>query len=97
MVRTFSGSKPGLTALSAVFFLGVLGLAVRARRRPVLTGSEEMLDSIGEVVDWDGDKGRVHVRGEIWAAQSPAPLAEGQKVRIIGRAGLTLAVEPKTP
>jgi membrane-bound serine protease (ClpP class) len=35
----------GLTVLSAAFFLGVLGLAVRARRRPVLTGAEEMIGS----------------------------------------------------
>jgi membrane-bound serine protease (ClpP class) len=86
----------GLTALSAVFFLGVLGLAVRARRRPVVTGSEEMIGSVGEVVQWTGSKGRVRVRGEIWAAESPLILAEGQKVRVASRSGLVLAVEPKT-
>jgi membrane-bound serine protease (ClpP class) len=86
----------GLTALSAVFFLGVLGLAVRARRRPVVTGSEEMIGSVGEVVQWTGSKGRVRVAGEIWAAESPLILAEGQKVRVASRSGLVLAVEPKT-
>jgi len=86
----------GLTALSAVFFLGVLGLAVRARRRPVVTGSEEMIGSVGEVVQWTGSKGRVRVGGEIWAAESPLILAEGQKVRVASRSGLVLAVEPKT-
>jgi membrane-bound serine protease (ClpP class) len=86
----------GLTAVSAAFFLGVLGLAMRARRRPVMTGSEEMIGSTGEVVHWDGGTGRVHVHGEIWAAESGAMLAMGQKVRVVGRTGLTLAVEPKT-
>jgi membrane-bound serine protease (ClpP class) len=85
-----------LTALSAVFFLGVLGLAVRARRRPVVTGSEEMIGNVGEVVQWTGSKGRVRVRGEIWAAESPLILTEGQKVRVASRTGLVLAVEPKT-
>ena len=85
-----------LTALSAVFFMGVLGLAVRARRRPVVTGSEEMIGSVGEVVQWTGSKGRVRVGGEIWAAESPLILAEGQKVRVASRTGLVLAVEPKT-
>jgi membrane-bound serine protease (ClpP class) len=86
----------GLTALSAAFFLGVLGFAARARRRPVLTGAEEMIGSVGEVVHWAAGRGRVHVHGEIWAAESGAPLAEGQRVRVVGRTGLVLAVEPKT-
>jgi membrane-bound serine protease (ClpP class) len=86
----------GLTALSAAFFLGVLGLAMRARRRPVMTGAEEMIGSVGEVVQWAGARGRVRVRGEIWAAESALVLAEGQKVRVTSRTGLTLAVEPKT-
>ena len=82
--------------MSAVFFMGVLGLAVRARRRPVVTGSEEMIGSVGEVVQWTGSKGRVRVGGEIWAAESSLILAEGQKVRVASRTGLVLAVEPKT-
>jgi membrane-bound serine protease (ClpP class) len=84
----------GLTAVSAAFFAGVLGLAVRARQRPVRTGAEEMIGMTGEVVHWAGGEGRVHVRGEIWAARSAASLVKGQKVRVAGRTGLTLAVEP---
>ena len=71
-------------------------LCVRARRRPVRTGSEEMIGSTGEVVSWTGDEGRVQVHGEIWAARSGHGLAKGQKVRVVGRTGLTLAVEPST-
>jgi membrane-bound serine protease (ClpP class) len=85
----------GMTALSAALSLGVLGFALRARRRPVLTGGEEMLGAAGEVVDWAGGAGRVRVHSEIWAAQSGAVLAAGQKVRVAGRTGLVLAVEPK--
>jgi membrane-bound serine protease (ClpP class) len=85
----------GLTALSAALSLGVLGFALRARRRPVLTGAEEMLGATAEVVHWEGGRGRVRVHGEIWAAESGAVLAAGQKVRIAGRTGLVLAVEPK--
>jgi membrane-bound serine protease (ClpP class) len=47
-------------------------------------------------VSWSGGRGRVHVRGEIWAAESDAILDQGQKVRVVGRSGLTLTVEPKT-
>lgn len=84
----------GLTAVSAAFFLGILGLAMRARQRPVRTGAEEMIGMIGEVLQWAGGEGRVHVRGEVWAARSGATLAKGQKVRVVSRTGLTLAVEP---
>jgi membrane-bound serine protease (ClpP class) len=86
----------GLTALSATFFMGILGLAMRARHRPVLTGAEEMIGSVGEVVQWAGSSGRVRVRGEIWAAESALVLSEGQKVRVKSRTGLVLAVEPKS-
>jgi membrane-bound serine protease (ClpP class) len=86
----------GLTAVSAAFFMGILGLAVRARQRPVRTGAEEMIGLTGRVVQWEGDEGRVHVRGEVWGAQSSASLAKGQKVRVVSRTGLTLAVEPST-
>jgi membrane-bound serine protease (ClpP class) len=85
----------GLTALSAALSLGVLGFAIKARRRPVLTGAEEMLGATAEVVHWEGGRGRVRVRGEIWAAESGAMLAAGQTVRVAGRTGLVLAVEPK--
>ena len=83
----------GMAVLSAGFFAGVLGFAVRARRRPVRTGAEEMIGITGEVVSWSGEEGRVHVHGEVWAARSGKSLTKGQKVRVVGRTGLTLSVE----
>jgi membrane-bound serine protease (ClpP class) len=85
-----------LALLSAGFFAGVLGFAVKARRRPVRTGAEAIIGSTGEVTGWEGEEGRVHVLGEIWAAHSGRSLAKGQKVRVVGRTGLTLHVE-QTP
>jgi membrane-bound serine protease (ClpP class) len=82
-----------MTVLSAGFFAGVLGLAVQARRRPVRTGAEQMIGSTGEVVSWTENEGRVHVNGELWGARSSQSLLKGQKVRVVGRTGLTLAVE----
>jgi len=86
----------GMAALSAAFFMGVLGFAVRARRRPVRTGAEEMIGSSGKVVDWAQDRGHILVYGETWAARSSQDLAKGQKVRVVGRTGLTLEVEQST-
>jgi membrane-bound serine protease (ClpP class) len=86
----------GLTALSATFFAGILGFAARARSRPVRTGAEQMIGSTGEVVSWVGDEGRIQVHGEIWVARAGQGLAQGQKVRVVSRTGLTLVVEPGT-
>src|SRR5262245_28294450 len=86
----------GLTGLSAIIFAGVLGLAMRARRRPVRTGSEDLMGSTGEVLSWTGDEGSVRVHGEVWAARSGHGLARGQQVRVKSRTGLTLTVEPNS-
>jgi membrane-bound serine protease (ClpP class) len=83
----------GMAVLSAGFFMGLLGFAAKARQRAVRTGAEQMLGSTGEVVSWAQDEGRVLVLGEIWAARSSKGLATGQKVRVVGRAGLMLSVE----
>jgi membrane-bound serine protease (ClpP class) len=83
----------GMAVLSAGFFMGLLGFAAKARQRAVRTGAEQMIGSTGEVVSWAQDEGRVLVLGEIWAARSSKGLAKGQKVRVVGRAGLMLSVE----
>jgi membrane-bound serine protease (ClpP class) len=97
---TFGVSWPMIVAATlctAVFMFVVLGLALRARQRPVVTGPEEMIASTGHIIDWSGDRGRVHVHGEIWQARAaagrPVPAA-GAKVRIVALDGLTAVVEP---
>lgn len=85
------------TAMTAMFMFVVLGLAVRARRRPVVTGVEEMIGSVGRVVEWKGNSGRIHVHGETWQARMPVEkpsLPAGTKVRIVALDGLTAIVEP---
>ncbi|MBR8236313.1 nodulation protein NfeD [Burkholderia sp. AU42008] len=87
---------------------GVSSVALRARRRPVVTGAEAMLGSIGEVLD-DGLQpdqpqgtagaapsaaGWARVHGERWRVASSTPLAAGCRVRVTGRHGLTLTVAP---
>jgi membrane-bound serine protease (ClpP class) len=86
----------GAAAASAAFFMGVLGFAFKARARAVRTGSEAMIGSTGEVVSWATEEGRVLVLGEMWAARAERSFAAGQKVRVVGRVGLTLQVEAAT-
>ncbi len=85
----------GFAAVTAALIFGVIAAALTARKRPPTTGAEELIGSIGQVVDWLPDnQGSVRVHGEIWAARSKRPLNPGDTVRVVGRDRLTLVVEP---
>ncbi len=83
------------TAISGVFFLGVIGMAINARKRPVVTGQEELIGATGTVSRDFTDQGRIQIHGESWLARSGIPLKRGQDVRVTRIDGLTLYVEPK--
>ncbi|MEW6646268.1 MAG: nodulation protein NfeD [Pseudomonadota bacterium] len=101
-IMLFDSDIPGLAVarpligafalLSAGLFVLVVGMALKARHRPVVSGAEEMLGAAGEVIDAGG---RVRVHSELWQAQSDVPLHAGDKVRVTGRDGLTLRVVPE--
>jgi membrane-bound serine protease (ClpP class) len=84
-----------IALVSSGIFLVVMMLLVRAQRRAVVTGPEEMIGSEGQVIDWSGDTGRIHVHGENWLARASKPLQPGQWVRVANIDGLTLVVKPK--
>ncbi len=82
------------TAVSGVFFLGIIGMAIKARQRPVVSGQEELLNAQGTVLqDFDAD-GWIRIHSESWRAQTGVPLKRGQRVRVTRIEGLTLHVEP---
>jgi len=92
-------SKPliGFFALlSAGMFMFVLGMAIKARQRPVVSGMEQLLGSVGEAIDDFDASGRVRVHSESWQAQTDTPVRHGQKVRVIALEGLDLKIEPVT-
>jgi membrane-bound serine protease (ClpP class) len=103
-VIMFHSNAPGfglslsLVAAATIVTAGllVLGLAMllRSRRRRVITGSEAMLGAEGEAVEWDGEQGRVRVKGEIWLARALHPVRPGMRVRVVSREDLKLTVEP---
>ena len=82
---------------SAALLLVVLGVALRSRKRPVVTGSEALIGAEGEAISWQGGEGRVRLKGEIWLARCNAPLAAGSRVKVVGRDGLVLHVEAIRP
>lgn|SRR5574341_61635 len=83
-----------VAALSAAFFTGVVTLALKARRRAVVSGAEELLGASGEALEAFADAGRIRIHSEEWQARTRVPVAAGQRVRVIGREGLVLVVEP---
>lgn len=83
-----------LAAVSALFSFAVAGLALRARRRPVLTGGEELPGMEGEALEDIATEGWARVHGERWRVKSRVPLPRGARVRVAARHGLTLEVEP---
>ncbi|HEX7324502.1 MAG TPA: nodulation protein NfeD [Rhodanobacteraceae bacterium] len=84
----------GLAIAAAGILAGIVYMAIRSHRQRVVSGRDEMLGAIGEVVDDFQGRGLVHVHGERWQADSQVPLQRGQRVAITGMHGLILSVEP---
>jgi len=86
-------------ALSSALLLGLVGgMALKARRRPVVSGAEEMPGEAGEMLEdsasVDGHhEGWARVHGENWRVRSAVPLRRGDRLRVLGRDGLVLRVE----
>lgn len=82
-----------IAAVSSGLFLFVMMMMLRARRRAVVTGQEELIDSRAEVIDWSGDRGHVRVHGEVWTARADATtFSPGDTVNVRAIDGLTLMV-----
>jgi membrane-bound serine protease (ClpP class) len=79
----------GAVLATAGVIFGIIGMAVRAYRRPTV----DMIGVEAEIIDWDGERGHVRVFGEIWTARAKQALRPKDKVRIVARQGLTLTVE----
>ncbi len=79
---------------SVLLFVFVIGLVLKAQRRPVVSGREQMLGDTGVVTaDFDG-QGTIFIHSEHWSAVSDVPLKKGDRVKVTQMDGLTLRVEP---
>jgi membrane-bound serine protease (ClpP class) len=83
-------------ATSATLTFATVWFALKARRRPVVSGSAEIIGASGAALSDFEREGWAQVRGETWRVVSPAPLARGERVRVTGIDGLTLRVEPES-
>jgi membrane-bound serine protease (ClpP class) len=84
-----------LAAASALALAGIGGFALRARRRPVVTGREAMVGGMAEALDDFEGRGWVLAFGERWQARSKGPMKRGARARITAVDGLTLMVQPE--
>ena len=93
----FGVSRPLVGALAIVSFLviaGIVGMAEKARRRPVVSGTPRMIGEPGEVIEFGAGEGWATVDGERWQVRAAQPLAPGQRVRVTRVDGLVLEVRP---
>lgn len=79
---------------SALMFIFVIGMAIKARHRPVVSGLEAIIGGTAVVLDDFDKKGMVTMHGEKWQAVSDRPLHKDQQVKVTDISGLILQVEP---
>jgi membrane-bound serine protease (ClpP class) len=98
-------ATPWATLIALAIILGALTLlvgylALSIQRRPALTGSEALIGSLGHVAGaiQAGQTGSVFAQGEWWRARLTRGRAPADsQVRVMGREGFTLLIEPIPP
>ncbi len=86
----------GFALASAAFLLVVVAALLKSRKRPVVSGREELIGASGEVIEAQGEEGLARVHSETWCVRASAPLTPGQRVRVTAMEGLLLDVVPES-
>jgi membrane-bound serine protease (ClpP class) len=85
----------GVSVVSGAIFFGIMMIAVRAQRVPILTGEESIEGRMGIARTELNPRGSVQLGGELWTAQlgdETASLPAGSKVQVVRVDGLRLIV-----
>ena len=84
----------GVTAVTALFFLFVVGMGIKAQRLKPASGIESLIGKFGRTMESLQPFGRVKINGEIWKAESlSGEITENEKVIVKEIKNLTLYVE----
>ncbi len=78
---------------TAAFFLFIVGAALRALKRKVVSGVEGLIGAVGIAQTDLNLEGLVHVQGEDWKARAASPISQGSQVRVVKLKGFTVYVE----
>jgi membrane-bound serine protease (ClpP class) len=100
----FSGVAPAIelplslilliTVSSVLFFGFAMTVALRARKRPAVTGQEGLIGLMGESRADLSPEGQVWVKGALWKARAlNGPIPAGRKIRVRRIDGLLLLVQ----
>ncbi len=83
-----------VVVLTVLFFSFAIGLGIKAQRRKPTTGSEGLVNEIGEAISDLDPEGRVKVHGEIWSAESlDGKISTGSKIIVTGVSNLKLKIK----
>lgn len=97
--------RPAVNPILSLLTSGLVGgffwvAAVRIFEAESATPSHDLGRLVGatgearsDIKSW-GEEGSVQVSGELWSARSKTPIKEGEYVKVIGRKGFALEVEP---
>ena len=69
--------------LSVLFFVFVIGMAIKTYRKKPTTGLVGMIGEEGEVFKALNPEGTVKIHGEFWKAVSEVPCKKGQRVKVV--------------
>lgn len=93
--RVSVGLVVGMGLFLGLTFFAVVMIAIRALKKPIITGRESLADKEGYVVTDLDPFGIVQVAGEQWSAellQGQAPILKGERVRVEKVEGVRLVV-----
>ena len=85
----------GVALISALLLMTLVGMALKARRRALVSGDAGLVGSQATVTGLLPGlpmSGWVQLQGERWQVQSRSPLYLGQQVRVVARTGVMLEV-----
>jgi membrane-bound serine protease (ClpP class) len=85
----------GMALISALLLMTLVGMALKARRRALVSGDAGLVGSLTTVTGLMPGlpmSGWVQLQGEKWQVQCRSPLHLGQQVRVVARTGVTLDV-----
>jgi membrane-bound serine protease (ClpP class) len=84
-----------LAVISALLVFGIVSMALKARRRPIVSGDAELIGTLTQITGIKPDEpgtGWVQLHGEHLQVHGTGPLQVGQQVRVVARHGLQLDV-----
>ncbi len=82
-------------ALSAGLSIWVVGRLAAIRHKPPVSGTQRLVGVSGTAREDFDHSGHVRVEGEVWQADTRAPVQKDDPVRVLAVDGLRLQVEPE--